>query len=141
MLSMAKHGAERAELAVRIVRSIEMILIHDPYKNGTDETADHLGNRVGQHILPREQASGSQSDGDGRVEVSTRGVGHEDTRHDGETPSERDDNPATTLAFTLIQSHTSADTIAEEDQDQRTQEFEGAVVKQCRIHNFVFLCS
>ena len=43
-----------------------------------------------------------------RDRVSTRGVGYEDTRHDGETPSERDDNPATTLAFTLIQSHTSA---------------------------------
>ena len=45
-----------------------------------------MANRVGQYIFPREQASGSQSDGDGRIEGSTRGVGHEDTRHDGETP-------------------------------------------------------
>jgi hypothetical protein len=49
---------------------------HEPQRAGGEGGAEHLRQRVGGHLAPREAAAGGEGEGDGRVEVRAGDVAH-----------------------------------------------------------------
>ena len=108
-----------------------MVFIEQPDEDGADKAAEHLGDDIAHDVRPGEGAEDGEPQGDGRIEVGAGNrAGNEDARHDGEAPSEGDDDPPRTLGFTFVQGTGGADSVAQQHEHERADQF-----KKILCHN------
>ena len=124
-MTNTRHRAEDAELGVRIVGDVEVVLVEEVHQDGAEEAADHLCADIREYFRPGEFASRGKSQGDGGIEVRARiRAGDEYAAHDGESPSEGDDHPAASEGFGFPEGGSGDYAVTEKDQHQRADQFE-----------------
>jgi len=84
----------------------------------------HLGCEITGDFSGLEFACGRHGDRDRRIQMrATEGRGTKRANEHCEPPSGSDDNPATVVAFRSCQDHVGDNTIAEENEQGRSDEF------------------
>ena len=104
-----------------------MIHVEGIYQDGTEDSAEHLGNDIWNDVGPGEAARKGKSERYRRVEVGA-GIRACDQHagHYGETPGEGYHYPSGTVCLCSFKAACSAHSVSEKDQNHGAYELENA---------------